>query len=368
MHPARLPDSAGKPVDPDAIAAELRALWRELGASESSGVTRALMLNFVLHVAPGGDLVAASRTVARVTAALPSRAFVLVESDDRDDGAALEAWISSHCVLGGHGKQVCCEQITLRARRDAGDALAAQLLSLLVPDLPTVLWWPDGDIESRLLARIAREVDRLIIDSAAFTHAETGLRALAALAERGTATATTVDDVAWARLDAWRELTACPFDGPPFDRLLPTLRSARIVHTAHGAAQAWLFAGWLASRLGWRARRRRDCAFECDTTHGSGELRLEAAPDRAGDGRPDLLHVRLLAADATAFDVEIDSRHPTLLAARVERPSTCPRPQHRDRHSADRDDEIVGVLQRRRPNRAFVEALAAAARLCEMPA
>ena len=82
-----------------------------------------------------------------------------------------------------------------------------------------------------------------------------------------------VGDLAWRRLGWWQELTAQFFDAPRFRRYLPNLsrlidpvrRSARswppappgrCRRVAPGVAspmsQALLYAGWIASRLGWR--------------------------------------------------------------------------------------------------------------------
>ena len=79
------------------------------------------------------------------------------------------------------------------------------------------------------------------------------------------------------------------------------MHAARIVHTERGAAQAWLYAGWLASRLGWTPRRRRERSFDCESPAGPVELRLEAAPDRTAGDSAHLLHVRMLAAESTAL-------------------------------------------------------------------
>jgi glucose-6-phosphate dehydrogenase assembly protein OpcA len=354
-------EAAGTRVEPDAIASELRALWRRAGNEQSGGVSRALLLNFAMHVPAGGDLGIASRTVARVAAAIPCRAFVLIESRDPASGPPLAAWISSHCVLAAGGKQVCCEQVSLRARAGATDALATQLLSLLVPDLPTVLFWPDGDIDSRLLERIGHETDRLVVDSITFPDAAAGIARLAAFTH-GSDPIEQVDDIAWQALEPWRELTAAPFDGPPFAALLPTIRSARVVHSPTGAAQAWMYAGWLASRLHWRPRARTGDTFAFDAANGRTELQFEVQdhPD------PSLVAVELRAHDGVRFCVRFDRDHPTLLAGCVEASPECPMPQHRERTRLDRDESLVRVLQRRGPNRAHATALATAATLCEM--
>jgi glucose-6-phosphate dehydrogenase assembly protein OpcA len=357
----------GEPMqaDPDAIGRELRARWRATAAAEGGAVMRAVQLNFVVHASADADPAAIARTVGRVASVLPCRAFVLLASGAPADAPPIQAWIASHCAASGSHKQVCCEQITLRARADAADALGAELLALLVPDVPTVVYWPAGDVGSPVLDRIARSADRLVVDSTTFAPVGAGLAATAARAASG---ALVVDDIAWSRLDAWRELTAAPFDAPPFDRLLATVRAVHIVHARDGEAAAWLYAGWLASRLAWRPERRHRDRLVLQSASGPVQLRLEVEPDGKATGTEVLRRVRLAAGDSTAFVLGVDPRYPALVAARVERPAACPLPQHRETQVLDRDDELVGVLQRRRPNPAFAAALAAAAELCGMRA
>ena len=349
--PETTPDDRLRRVDPAAIAAELRAAWRDEAESQPSTVTRALGLNFVLCTSES-DVRTVGRTIERVAQALPCRAFVVLEPNHDATAPRLEAWIGSHCGESNVA-QIDREQITLRARADSIGVLGATILGLRIADLPTALWCPGG--ESDLFDHLAALCDRAIVDSAQWMPADTGL---AALAERAVGTVPMLDDIAWSRLEPWRELTAAHFDAPPFDRLLRRLHSVRIVHGADGGAEAWLFAGWLASRLGWRARERRDTIVWFESSSGRVEVRLEQT---TGSAPAPLRHVRLLAPDTTAFDVELHPRFASLLVSRVERPAACPLPQHRDCAPPDLDTALVRILERRRPNAAFLDALAAAA-------
>ena len=126
--------------------------------------------------------------------------------------------------------------------------------------------------------------DRLIVDSADFTDLLVGCRRLATLRRQSG-----VADLSWERLGWWQELTAQFFDAPRFRRYLPNLSRLQLRYAVQPPAsnrhdedmevapgtsapmtQALLYAGWIATRLGWR-RHRTLAPFE----DGSFRLRLE---------------------------------------------------------------------------------------------
>jgi glucose-6-phosphate dehydrogenase assembly protein OpcA len=361
--------TSGRPraVDVTEIERELQHVWRSASAGDGeSAILRASMLNFIVRVSDLEGEAAAVEAVARVSEVIPCRAFVLLDAGAAPQHAALEAWISSHCqALGPGGKQLCCEQITIRVTPAATAGLPSTLLALLVPDLPTVLWWPgDAALEGPLLTRLARHVDLLVIDSTQFIDAGRGLGALShwARSESGPAVA----DVAWPRLDAWRELVAAPFDAPPFDALLQSVHAIEIEHTPGGRSPALLFAGWLGSRLGWTASRVGDAM---GFSRPGGETRVTLTPQAAADLRPSglLTRVVLRAGDETVFTVESNRRDPALLIASVDRPDACPLPQRLVVKPLDASSELAHVLGRPRRNQAFEDALHMAARLAVRP-
>ncbi len=111
--------------------------------------------------------------------------------------------------------------------------------------------------------------DRVIVDSADFCDLLSGLRRASNLRRRSG-----VGDLSWERLAWWQELTAQFFDAPRFRRYLPNLSRLHIRYALPSAAsrrhdedadvapgtpapmaQALLYAGWIATRLGWRRHR-----------------------------------------------------------------------------------------------------------------
>jgi glucose-6-phosphate dehydrogenase assembly protein OpcA len=61
-----------------------------------------------------------------------------------------------------------------------------------------------------------------------------------------------VADLNWRRLSAWQELTAEAFDPPSRRAALSEVDRFVLDYEAGNAAQAFLYLGWLASRLNWR--------------------------------------------------------------------------------------------------------------------
>ncbi len=285
-----------------------------------------------------------SEVIPRLSQRHPARAIVLLELEDGDDGTqgesgtdeppGLDAWVTAACYISREGgRQICWEQVTVPARGDETLLLRSASAGLMVPDLPTVLWWPgQPDFEGQMLRRLGESSDLLIVDSAGFPEPVAGLTALARLAYDGSRNYG-LSDLNWARLAAWRDMTAEFFDDPGRLDWLPRIGRVDIAYGSEdpysrsdcvagpAAARALLFAGWLAGRLGWspepsgweerdgdacmRLRRRTSgvqtektgaepgielhlhCSLEsCGPMAGLSSVTLEVAPDPAVEGSP----------------------------------------------------------------------------------
>lgn len=261
-----------------AIAGHLSSLWDAPTAPAGSGAVvtekglphaRASVLNLIVTVVDSAAADRVVRTLLGLGVRHPSRALVLVP--EREAGAApLDARISTHChdAIGG-GDRVCYEEVVLVVRGDAAAHLAGIVTPLLIHDLPTHVWWPgDPPFSDPVFEQLVELSDRVLVDSADFGDLLGGLRRLANLRRQSG-----VGDLAWQRLSWWQELTAQFFDAPRFRRYLPNLSRLRIRYAvpATGAAlheadevspgvaapmaQALLYAGWIATRLGWKRHR-----------------------------------------------------------------------------------------------------------------
>ncbi len=278
-----------------AIASHLASLWdapTELDDGGDPLVTekglphgRASVLNLLVTVVDEAAAERVVQTLVGLGIRHPSRAIVLVPH--QGSGAApLDARISTHCnAASGGGDRVCYEEVVLTVRGEAAEHLSGIVAPLLIHDLPTHIWWPgDPPWGDPVFEQLVEMGDRVIVDSADFCDLLGGLRRTSHLRRRSG-----VGDLSWERLAWWQELTAQFFDAPRFRRYLPNLSRLHIRYALPPAAsqrhdedadvapgtpapmaQALLYAGWIATRLGWR-RHRTLAALD----GGGFRLRLE---------------------------------------------------------------------------------------------
>jgi glucose-6-phosphate dehydrogenase assembly protein OpcA len=312
-----------------AVAGHLASLWdapAHLDEGGSPTVTekglphaRASVLNLIVTVVDDAAADRVVRTLLDLGVRHPSRAVVLVPEPGTGE-SPLDARISTHChdAIGG-GDQVCYEEVVLTVRGEAAAHLSGVVAPLLIHDLPTHVWWPgDPPFNDPVFDQLVELGDRLIVDSADFADLLGGLRRLANLRRRSG-----VGDLSWERLTWWQELTAQFFDSPRFRRYLPNLSRLRIQYavapsasarhdedeeiapgTAAPMAEALLYAGWIATRLGWRRYRTlepmSDAGFRLrlEGKHEMVDLLLEpVVTDTARPG--DLVSVRLRSLGET---------------------------------------------------------------------
>ena len=177
---------------------------------------------------------AAEETLAGMAERHPSRTLLLVPKPDEDDG--LDAQLSIRCFPIGD-RAVCGEVIELILRGDRAAAPASIALPLLISDLPVFIRWRgEPQWDSPELAQLVGIVDRLIVDSTEWKNLPAGYARLVELFDR-----VAVSDIAWERTERWRALLAS---------LWPGIRDVKAIRVHGTAAQGYLLAGWLRSRLG----------------------------------------------------------------------------------------------------------------------
>jgi glucose-6-phosphate dehydrogenase assembly protein OpcA len=323
-----------------AIAGHLASLWDSPARADPDGdplVTekglphaRASVLNLIVTVLDEAAADRVVQTLIGLGVRHPSRAIVLVPQHGTAD-APIDARISTHCnEVSGGGDRLCYEEVILTVRGEAAEHLSGIVAPLLIHDLPTHIWWPGdppwGDPVFNQLVEIG---DRVIIDSADFGDLLTGLRRSSNLRRRSG-----VGDLSWQRLSWWQELTAQFFDVPRFRRYLPNLSRLNIRYAVPPPASrrhdedeevapgipapmapALLYAGWLATRLGWKRHRTLDplerggFRLRLEGRHEMIDLCIEAT--ETDEVRPgELLSVRLRSLGETGaaeFIVDRDS-------------------------------------------------------------
>jgi len=309
---------------------------------------------------PADDLEACG-DMERVAAEMPCRALV-IETTTATGAPAFEAWISAHGRRTVNGReQLSCEQVTLRVAPEGLPRLPSALLGLLLPDLPVVLVVPDPhDLESQVVERMRRSIDRCFVDSTHGAPATDGhLTRLAAWGQERPGLE--IEDLAWMRLEPWRERIAEFFDAPPFDAALSQLGALHVRHDAGARPAALLLVGWLASRLQWQARRSSPAGEMTFAAPGPVTVELSDAGDAIG-ARPDLRQVELVAQDGTRFVVEATGTAAATLESRILAHAACPLPQRQVRAPLSDEALLLRLLVRGR-SRAYGAALTAAARL-----
>lgn len=211
------------------VAAALTTAKRTAGAS---GMVFTLII--VTNAEHFGDVLTAAKASATAN---PSRVIVVRYSDN--SSSRLDATIEvgegmpgDLIVLGLHGE--------LRYHADS------ICLPLLLPDSPTIVWWPNEAPDRLADDPVGRLADRRITDAAGCSDPQ---RALLRRARHHTPGDT---DLTWTRLTRWRALLAAALDQ------VHAPVTGAVVTSAPDNAPATLLAAWLSDRLGVEVTRRDD--------------------------------------------------------------------------------------------------------------
>jgi glucose-6-phosphate dehydrogenase assembly protein OpcA len=306
-------------VDPAAIERELAALWmaeaeaRKKTGGDGKTLGRTLLLNLVIFAPDQAAADRAREDVVALTSRQPSRSILMV-ADERAPEAGLEAWVSLFCATpsgGGGARRVCGEQITVEAKGLAILDLPGTVLPLLLTNIPAFLWWQAGNpITHPIFENLTRAVDRVILDSLTFARPLADFVDVArAATEAESRFPAIITDLGWARLTPWRSLTARIFDPQAMRPYLTQLEHVRVTYYEGSPALAWLFAGWLASRLEWKLVNREAAAMRFE---GGQVIELRTAPAEGAERTPGYFAaVELRARDGAVFEV---ARHPNRCA------------------------------------------------------
>ena len=184
-----------------------------------------------------------------IVAANPCRIIALCPTAGEDRG--VQAQVAAYCPVHkrNSGNLICCEYITLRGTEAALERVSGIVTALMIPDLPTLLWWKaNPDADRGLFQRLATTSSSVIVDSSSFAESEAELLLMQSLIEEGIPIA----DLNWRRLAAWQELAAEAFDAPERRAAIREIDRVTIDYEKGNTTQALMYLGWLASRLQWR--------------------------------------------------------------------------------------------------------------------
>ena len=255
----------------------------------------------------------------------PSR-FFLVDFDvnwpwakagEQGEADFFEAQVSSRCVLARSGMHVCSEEVLIRVGSPGVSSMANLLLSLLVPDIATVVMVfcdPEADIIDagqkraffQLLSLFEGISSRLLYDSRSFDNygASAGgvMSCRAWHSERQHSSfgkprdvSVSVLDLNWLRLAPWCRRMAERFEERmlscrPEDVFRVEIRYEDPSAAGRVPASVFLMAGWILAAFGWKlgeAERdavEREYRVACLTAENKiAALHLKANGFAAGD-------------------------------------------------------------------------------------
>lgn len=236
----------------------------------------------------------------------PCRIISLFPLASPDEG--ITAQVSAYCPIqkGSHNTLICCEYIMLKGAEAALDRGSGLVNSLLITDLPRLLWWKAApDPSSDLFKNLLPSFNCTIFDSSCFTQPLSELLHLQELIEQGH----NIADLNWRRLAAWQELAAEAFDPPERRASIKEVDRVTLDYEEGNPAQALMFLGWLASRLNWQpvAFHKEEGIYNIYRIHFTAadqrpvEAELAAIPTAAmGQIAGDLIDMKLASTNLEA--------------------------------------------------------------------
>lgn len=311
-------------IKPHEIESVLQTLWRDSAGDEiGAAVIHVRTLNLLVfapapHVTP--ELL---RAVETVSIQHPGRTITMLVHESARPPVAQ---VAIACRLGGSGKQLCGEQITITSG-DRGAPLPSIAAALLGAGVPTFLWWlGDPPFDAPLFDSFVESADRVIVDSRTWSRPLATLAALAQAARRRTPIVG-YTDLQWTALTSWRRQTAQCFDLPHAQPHLRRLREMTVTHgpDEHDRVAALLFVSWLGSRLGWSVEQPPDSPVALTLT--------------STDGGPGLHAVRL-ASDEASFELVYEAAT-SCIKTNINLPNSAPL-SHLARLRAATLPEVVG--------------------------
>lgn len=248
-----------KTLDVEFVEQQLAELWKETAGDvdDEAAVLRARVANLLVYVPSGHLFNEVNALMHDVTVAHPSRILIMLAEEEAAN-KDIDMFVTSLCQTDKRtgAKRLCGEVVVLKAQGKFTVELPSAALPLLVSDLATFLWWRHAvPVTDKVFGALLEASDRLVIDSDEFS------KCLPCLLEThkifSLETYVGVSDLNWARLTLWRGLLADFYDVPAYQPLLDEIDHVRIDYVAPAdepeavAPQAFLMAGWLASRLQW---------------------------------------------------------------------------------------------------------------------
>lgn len=251
-------------LDPRTVEREFAKLWerqeantKKRGPGQDIAELRTSTVNLIAVAEQSVDAARLEETVRQLRDFAPTRAVVLLIDAAHDQpGIDIEATVREIATERGRAP-IRFEIVRVTAGPAGATSLASVASPLLVPELPTFLFWSSSSLAgNHLFSELSAISDRLIIDSSILSEPDASMRAVASTL--GSSRAPIVSDFAWRRLTPWRSMLAQFFDHPDTLPTLDRIDEIELVSRAadgegpSGETGSLLLAGWLASSLDWR--------------------------------------------------------------------------------------------------------------------
>jgi Glucose-6-phosphate dehydrogenase subunit len=235
----------------------IRQVEEELGrlreAATAPGAAPNLRTSVMTHIAwvPERWVDAATDTLAGMGERHPSRTILLFPRPD-DPRDALDGEVDLRCFIrAGEQGQVCSEVVSLQLCGPRAQAPASVAMPLLITDLPVFLRWRgEPAFGEPALEQLADVADRLVLDSDEWSDCDGTFERLPELFD-----AIAVSDIAWAKVQPWREACAA---------LWPGIAETSSVRIAGPRGETLLLWGWLRARLGLELELEHEPAGEVE--------------------------------------------------------------------------------------------------------
>src|SRR3989304_6075011 len=221
--------AAPRRVDVKAIDRELAELSRAAAASseaERIALSRARTLTLVAYAPTPDAGTRLAEVAARTCQRPPARTIILIADPAAAD---LTAEVTAVCQVRRRNlKQICCQQVLIRAAPAAEGRIPSLVRQVILPDMPVVLYWPGPPPAERLFRDLGEIVDRVIVDTPAVPDGDGALLAAHTLAaDRPSHPARAA--LVGAPWPAWRGLPP-PFFAPPHTEALDRITRTRVAH------------------------------------------------------------------------------------------------------------------------------------------
>lgn len=331
-------------LDVPRLRREMVDLWRMEGEShrEAGAVNRACLSTLAVPSVPGDGV---EEFLQELVPLFPSRVLLVRTDPGLPEGSA-RAWVTGWCSRKTEGGSlVCSEVVHMHAGPKAEPRLASAVRSLSVGGLPVLVLAPTvSPLEVGWIGLLGDDVDLVVGDSSALAPPD----GVALWRRCVSPDPPRYEDLLWNSLGDWRRALAQWFDRPEETDTAHEIREAEIevADTEGGVQKAWLLAGWLGSRLGWKLRGSDGARILLDGPRG--EVQVLVRPVSAGDDPALTLSVTLRFRDPDR--VLSWRRMSSERAIVVERGKDGDRLFRLNQTKTDRPSAVVQILHRHQPD------------------